>query len=145
MNTLIQINGDDVFIEGLMDVNLDDKCDDNTAIRMINIQEAKLRETDIIPVNDKFKIDFANEYTPSPKESKALEAKTLSKPFPMIKLKNKEVIVKFFDMFFSSQHEFGKLFLTLSKESKNMTIREFDKQLVILIHEIQVYISSYIS
>ena len=99
----------------------------------------------ILPVNDKFKLDFANEYIPSPKDSKALEAETLSKPFPMIKLKNKEIIVKFLDMFFSSQHEFGKLILTLSKDFKNMSIKEFDKQLAIIIHELQVYISSYIS
>ena len=100
MSTLIQINEDDVFIEEFTDGNLDDKCDDNTAIRIINIQEAKLWETDICPVNDEFKLDFANEYTPSPKYSKALEAETLSKLFPMIKLKNKEIIVKFLDMFF---------------------------------------------
>ena len=42
MSTLIQINGDDVFIEGLTNANLNDKCDDNTAIKMINIQEVKL-------------------------------------------------------------------------------------------------------
>ena len=125
MSTLIQINRDDFFIEGITDGNLDDKCDENTAIRMINIQEAKLQETDILPVNDKFKLDFANEYIPSPKDSKALEAKTRSKPFPMIKRQNKEINVKFFNMFLSSQHEFSKPILTLSKEFKNMTIREF--------------------
>ena len=99
MSTLIQVNGDSVIIEGLTDVNIDNKCDDNTTIRIINIQEAKLRETDILPVNDKFKLDFANEYIPSPKDSKTFEAKALSKPFPLIKLKNKEIIVKYLDMF----------------------------------------------
>ena len=61
MSTLIQINRDDVFIEGLTDVNLDDKCDDNTSIKMINIQEAKLCENNILPVSNEFLIDFANE------------------------------------------------------------------------------------
>ena len=48
--TLTQANGNVLFIEGLTDVNLDDKCDDNTAIKMINIQEAKLCEANILPV-----------------------------------------------------------------------------------------------
>ena len=103
---------------------------------MINIEEAKLCEANILPINNVFLTDFANEFTPSAKDNKALEAETHSKPFPTIKLKSKEVIIKFFDMFFSSHHEYGKLILTLSKEFKNMTIREFDKQLASLIHDL---------
>ena len=52
--TLTRANGNDVFIEGLMDVNLDEKCDDLIVIKIINIQEANLHEASILPVTNVF-------------------------------------------------------------------------------------------
>ena len=54
MSTLTRANGNDVFIEGLMDVNLDEKCDDLIVIKIINIQEANLHEASILPVTNVF-------------------------------------------------------------------------------------------
>ena len=48
-------------------------------------------------------------------------------------------------MYISSHHEYGKLIFTLSKVFKNMSVKELDKVLASLVHDLQVYITSYIS
>ena len=40
---------------------------------------------------------------------------------------------------------YGKLIFTLSKEFKNMSVKEFDKELASLVHDLRVYITSYTS
>ena len=53
-STLTRSNGNGVFIEGLLDVDLSEKCDDFIAKKLINIQEANLREASILPVSNEF-------------------------------------------------------------------------------------------
>ena len=57
-NALARSNEGGVFIEGLLDVDLSEKCDDFIAKKLINIQEAHLNEANILPVNNKFIADF---------------------------------------------------------------------------------------
>ena len=94
-STLTRSNRNDVFIEGLPDVDLSEKCDDFITKKLINIQEANLREASILPVSKNFLIDFANNFKPSAKDEKTLEAETHTRPFPTIKLKSKAVILNF--------------------------------------------------
>ena len=74
-----------------------------------------------------------------------IKAESHIKPFPALKLKNKELIFKFLNMYISSHHKFGKLIFTLLKEFKNMTVQEFDKLLASLVYDFQMYLTSYIS
>ena len=113
-STLTRSNEDGVFIEGLPDVDSSEKCDDFIAKKLINIQEANLSEANILPINNEFIADFSNNFNPTAKDEKMIEAET-HKPFPAPKLKNKELIYKYFNMYISSHHEYDKLIFTLSK------------------------------
>ena len=73
-STLTRSNGNYVFIEGLPDVYLSEKCDNFIAKKFINIQEASLCEASILPVSKKILLDFSNNFTPNAKDEKALEA-----------------------------------------------------------------------
>ena len=90
-STLARSNEDGIFIESLPDVDLSEKCNDFIAMKLIMIQEAKLSEAKILHISKKFLADFSNNFTPTVKDEKTKEAEIHSKPFPALKLKNKEL------------------------------------------------------
>ena len=117
-SALAQAHEDGNFIEELPNTDLAEKCNDIIAKKLINIREAHLKEANILPVSKEFMTKFLNNFTPTSGDEKLIEAEGRSKPFPVLKLKNSkgELIFKFLGTYSSSNHDFGKLIYTLSKD-----------------------------